>query len=284
MFPSNLGKALECYKAVDPLTLSPETLLTFNELEASLLDSGAATRADWRKEVKRVEWMQSYPQNENNVRHLHGLVESLGYVGIVSLWQGDAATGLATVWFKDDRICVRGPQNKAARIALKHITGWKFHHTVVADEKPYWSVPCEMSAAFFNAICHHYPHNDGLAAAVKAAELRTAERAAERLAKELAEAKAAQEALAKVITLDPVTPAPVVAPVVQAPALPSIQVIEAGAILKVRTPYNKEFIAAIKTIPYNSRQWNKIEKVWEVAVNYRAQLTQILAQCFPTPA
>lgn len=274
LIPSNLEAALAAYKSVDVLALVSDTMPTFMDLEAALIDPNASTREDWRKEVKRVEWILSFGQTYQNVKALKAMVLALGYVGIVSLWNGEAATGLATVWFDGEkgRLCVRGPQNKAARIALKKILGWVFHPVKAADEKPHWSVPAERESQFFTAVATHYPNFEGLNESIKLAKSYNETQAA---------LKASAEKLAKIITLDPVTPPP--EPTVTLWS-PGVSLEEEGSVLKVKTPYHVCFIATLKGLPYAVRKWNPTEKVWEVQATYRSQVEEMLNKFFPQSA
>jgi len=259
LIPSDIAKVLTVYKAVDPLTLVPSTLATFIELEGAFIAADAATREDWRKEVKRIEWLLSHGQTHQNVESLKTIVLALGYVGIVALWSGEAATGLASVFCFGGRLAVSGPQNKAARQAFKKISGWKFHPVSAEISHACWSFPAGAFEAVRLAVSKHYPHNEGLSEAVKAAQIH-----AEAL-------KAA---------LPPPAPVPVAVAPVQTPSAPIISIIEVGETLKVKTPYRISYIAELRHTDktFLPRKWNPDEKVWEFPIAFKAKVEALVAK------
>ena len=80
--------------------------------------------------------------------------------------------------------------------------------------------------------------------------------------------------------------APAAAPAAAAPAAkPSpeayVKDAENGSLL-LKTPYHKDFILTLKTqIPYASRSWDGLDKVWKVAPAYKDAALAILAKFFP---
>ncbi len=233
LIPSNLPAARLFVDAIDLTSVAPETLSTLNEVCAALLADDAAAREDWRVEVKRIEWALSFPANNFLRADLTKLVAALGYVGLAALWNGDAATGKATITCMNGRIVVQGPNKAAARKTFRNIKGSKFHPANALITKACWSFPGTAHETVFNAVITHYPNHDGLSEALEAAK--------------------------KAI------PAPVA--VVAAPvekAAPKCCLTPMGVLLKVATPYNPAFISDLKALPYNDRRWNKTEKVWEV--------------------
>jgi len=265
LIPSDMAKVLAAYQSVDPLTLTPETLDTFMSLEAALRAEDAAGRDDWRKEVKRIEWMLSHGQTYQNIQALKAVVLALGYVGLVALWSGEAATGLATILAVEGRLFVAGPQNKAARIALKNIKGWKFHPASPDFPKACWSVPSGTFREFRLAIITHYPNFDGLLDAIEAAKIHTEEQAALEAAKQAAAALAAIKA-------------PVV-PIVTVHGSP-ISITEVGDTLKVKTPYRVSYIVELRDTPKTvlPRKWNPDEKIWEFPIAFKAKVEALIAK------
>lgn len=276
---SDLPKALEAYKQVDILSIVAETQATYLELEAALTAPDAAQREDWRKEVKRVEWILSHGQTQQNQKALKSLVLALGYVGIVSLWNGEAATGLATIAFVPETglLIVSGPQNKAARIHFKKIHGWNFTQPKTGDDKPFWSFPAKQFAEVKAAVWSHYPNNQGLAEALKAAQS-FAEEQAKKAAEEAAK-KAAEQAKITQMAQQAIAEAPAGKLV---GISDKVTLEEVGDLLKVKTPYHVVFIASLKAqVPYGFRNWNPSEKVWEVSTTYRKAVEGMLTKFFP---
>ena len=263
LIPSNLPEAVNAFKLVDVLNLAPDTVRGFLVLESALTASDAPTREDWREVAKRIEWMLSFAQTYQNTERLKTLVLSLGYVGLVALWNGEAATGKASVLFNavhpgpDQltqiphiggwRLFVSGPKKKAARFALKKIPGSTFHQAT-PFVKAGWSVPACQHEAFRLAVIKHYPNFEGLDLAIKAAK----------------------ESL--------VLPPGVSVTQIQ----PLVLITEVEGQLKVKTPYNPDFVTDLKnTIPVYGRKWDPIERVWVVNVGFKAKVSDVVAKHFP---
>lgn len=272
LIPSNLPSARASFEAVDLTTAAPETVKTLNEVYEAIFSEEALTRADWRLEVKRIEWALSYPANNSLRRDLTDAVRALGYVGLASLWNGDAATGKATVQFLNNRIVVSGPRNKAVRMAFRSIYGRVFHDPKKLIEAAAWSFPATQYEAVFMAVLKHYPNFDGLMETMEAAKAAVA---------------AATPAPVQTAVIDtPVGPVEVpltVVPTVKAAAKCSI--LSAGVLLKVVTPYKASYIAALKTaFPYNDRRWNATERCWEVAQTHKAKVEELTKEYFGSDA
>jgi hypothetical protein len=266
LIPSNVGRAVELLGSLSLATVAPETTDTLSKVVEAVRAPDAAAREDWRVEVKRVEWALSFPANDEIRAMLTSVVAALGYVGLASLWNGEAATGVAVVTCANIeglgmRLIITGPKNSAARAAFKTLNGYRFHSkgSVAVVEKAAWSFPVACHAAFRLAVITHYPNNKGLAEAV--------ELAAASVVVPVARASA------------PVAvPVPVVAPKAKC----SIE--HAGTMLKVHSPYNPAFIGALKaTLSWTDRRWNSTEKVWEVAaVNENVLVGLIVKHYGPT--
>lgn len=255
LYPSNIVAALEAYKGIDPLALPESTLNTFTGLESALIAPDAPAREDWRKPVKQIEWLLSWIANPSTERNkFSDIVDALGYPALTAMWAGEAASGEATCRFATGRIYVKGPKNKGARIALKSVPGVWFH----AQTKE-WSAPVTQVDAFAAKIAKHYPNNTGLAEAV-------------------AEAKqyiVNQEAVAKEFHPEPLP----VQPEPEPEPLYTLTTNDDGA-LEVKTPYKAEYIAELKQLPYKSRMWNPVLKVWIVDAAYKAHVESLLAKHF----
>lgn len=246
LIPADLGTARELVGELDLTAVAPETLPTVVEVVASI--GGETPTDDWRKTVKRMEWALSFAGNESLRVLMTKVVAALGYVGLAALWSGEAATGKATVSLMEGRLVVVGPNNKAARTALKAINGRRFHPAKTLTEKAAWSFPASAAKEVFLAVVTHYPNHEGLTEAVEAAS--------------------------KVVAETPAAPA--AAP--SKPA-PKCSVVSAGVLLKVKTPYNPAFIGDLKAnIKWADRRWNGGEKVWEVTANHEAEVKAMIAK------
>lgn len=264
LIPSDMGKVLEAYQLVDTTELTAETLETFMGLEAAFRADDAATRSDWRKEVKRIEWMLSHKQSRNNIKALKAVVLALGYVGIVALWDGEAATGLATVFCIEGRLTICGPKNLGAIAALKCIPNWQFHKLAHGENfRPSWSFPASAAREFRMVVLTHYPNFEGLLEALEAAE--------------------AYNAAVKASTPAPAPVAPPVAAVGTAAPIISngaISIIEVDGKLKVKTPFRVSYVAALRNVPKSQlpRTWVKAEQVWIFDAKNKDQVVALVKE------
>lgn len=248
--PANPPEALHAILAIDGATLDPVSLPCFQTVVATLAGNIAGT--DWRKTIKQIEWVLSFEANRKvALPKFTEVAKALGYLGLAALWNGEASTGLATVFIDGDRICVSGPRNGAARIALKQAGAMFAYQKTLPDGsvKPAWHAPVEKAEAFAMGIHAHYPMNVGLAEC-------------------LAEAKkivAAKEAAAKAAK----TAASGVTPSANGGAMSKARIEVRGKTLNVVTPYNANFIADLKVeVPYAFRAWEPKEKCWKVDTQY----------------
>jgi hypothetical protein len=274
LIPSDVEAARKALEAVDVVTAAPETVSTLTEVCDAVYADEAMTREDWRIEVKRVEWALSFPANNAMRDALTGMVAALGYVGLAALWNGDAATGEAAVFFANGRLLVQGPKNKAARMAFREIKGFKFHAegTLAPASKAAWSFPADQHGAFFRAIITHYPNFTGLMEAVQAAKAFLA-------------APQPTVAAAPVAVKAKDGGTVVVAPVVAEKPAPKCSMTVAGLFVKVATPYKVEFIGDLKqSFPYSDRRWNKFEKVWEVVATHQTKVVELVKKHYGADA
>ena len=264
LIPSNVTRAVELLTRLSLATAAEGTTDTLSKVMDAIRAPDAAAREDWRVEVKRIEWVLSHADNQPLRATLTSVVSALGYVGLASLWNGEAATGKAfvtcqTIGSLGTRLVIVGPKNSSARAAFKTIPGYRFHAkgTVEGVEKPCWSFAATQFAAFRLVVITHYPNHTGLVEAVEAAQ---------------AAVVAAAQAAAPVVAATPAPVAPVAAPKA---AKCSIEAV--GVLLKIRTPYNPAFIAELKNaLTWSDRRWNSGEKVWEVSANNQNVVTGLV--------
>jgi hypothetical protein len=224
---------------VSEANLPAPTHATFGNVMADLVDFAAK---DWRKTVKRIEWLLSWGMHSETRGMLIDVVRSLGYIGMASLLAGEAATGSSTVTFEAGRLSLVGPRNKYGRYEFKKIHGWKFH-PAVGGAKASWSAPAAAADKFYAVVMTYWPNVSGLEEAVAAAKA-----------------------------------APVTVEEKAAPVAPPTFVTEVNGLLKVKTPYSAAFVGAIKSLPYKARKWNGAEKVWEVSVEFKAKVEAMVAE------
>jgi hypothetical protein len=260
--PADLVSARDMFAKVNTAKLDTTTADTLGNLEAALCDPANEGCLDWRTEVKRIEWVLSFPTTTSNVTFLTAVVRALGYVGVASLLAGDASTGKATVAFETGRLFLRGSKNVAGAAAFKKLADWRFH-PAKGEDKAAWSVPAHLSDGFKTAVLNHWPCATGLSDAVAAAKTWTLGAVAVKTGVD-----AAVQFLAKPV----VAPAPVPAP----KAVPAVEIGYDDGAAWVRTPYNAAFVAGIKTIPYDNRAWDAPAKVWWVKGPFVALLKELV--------
>ncbi len=258
VIPSDVAAACQEYKAIDALSLPAECVKAFCEVEAALVAENAKFTLDFRKPVKQIEWILSFNLSYGTRAHFIGIVRELGYLGLASLWKGEAATGKALIAFKSERLFIQAPRNKSARIALRKLSP-RFH-AATQTEKAEWSVAPERAHEFRLWVWTYYPNHENLDSAIQAATLFVA-------------MKPTVSSEAKTVT-------PSDTAVVTKPSEPLISVVEVGSILRIKTPFKDAFISRIKSLPYSARRWVSLDRVWEVDVKYKAQVDLALKDCF----
>jgi len=226
---------------------------------------------DWRETVKRIEWLLSFSIGNTNRETLIKTVECLGYIGLASLWRGEAATGPSTVVFENGRLWLVGPRNKAGTKALRAIPGRAFH-PASKSEKATWSVPASSAAEFRMAILTHWPNNQGLIEALIAAK-----------EYEVKLAQAQKETMLAATVVEKVAYPTQKKSTVETWFAQSDCLIEITptGIARVKTPYSASFVAEIKSLPYKNRKWVAAEKVWEVIDTPTEWLVALLKKHYP---
>ena len=242
LIPADVALAQYVYgRVVSGTPLCEEVAKTLHAVGSDLK---VTDNKDWRKTCNRIEFALSFTTSSTLRNGLIDIVAALGYVSLASLLSGEAAKSLATITFENGRLFVKGPRNKAGHTSLKAIKGRKFH----ASTKR-WSVPAAAHAEFQTTIWKHWPKNEGLQEALTAAENHAI--------------------VAEAVEVE--------APVAE--KAPTVVLTKEGAFIKIASPYNKAFIAALKTEvkAWKERRWNPSEKVWEVLDTHAELVTTLIA-------
>lgn len=251
LIPADPAAALSAFSQIDASALPETCTNTLGTVGADLLVLDANN--DWRKTVKRCEWLLSWSMPSKAREALKNVIASLGYVGLLNVINGDAAKGKTSITFENGRLYMQGPNNAAGRAALKEIKGRMFHPKT-AEMKARWSVPAAQWAAFQTVISSHWINHSGLVEAVQAAQA--------------------------------YSPAPEAPKPVEKPKA-SVTVTETeNGWLKVKSPYNAEFVSELKgaITHWKSRTWNKVEGVWEVNAAYKATLLAVIEKTYKEKA
>lgn len=199
---------------------------------------------DWRKTVKRVEWLMSWNTVYAVQNALIGIVRSLGYVGLASLLAGEASTGEATVMFQAGRLHLQGSRCKHGARLMKKIQGWKLR-PATSELKATWSVPASAWEKFHLVVITYWPNVSGLDEALELAKS------------------------------SPVTPVPTEA------SAPKYSISDpAEGKVKLSTPYHGGFVQELKSLPRRDRVWIPESKIWEVSVAHLPFLKDLVARYF----
>lgn len=270
--PADLEVARAAFRLTDKEVLPEECWATYRKVCGAL---NGPPRKEWREVVKGIEWILSWigsnpVTGEDVVRQaFYACVEGLGYIGIVSLWRGEAASGKAKVWFDTTRtwtrrdgshvtekgafIFVAGPRNRSAIDALRAIEGRRFHDKAsLGGERAAWSVPATDAGCenVKKAVLRHYPNHEvdgGWDAFLKKAQAEGA--------------KVAKEEAAK-------------------PKEPLCKITEAGDWLLVKSPYHPEFVRDLKALPYADRKWSPTFTAWQVKKEHEARVRGLVARYY----
>jgi hypothetical protein len=198
-----------------------------------------AERADWRVNIKRIEWILSHQNIGFRAKEaLYGVALALGYPASVALWRGDTVVGKTTVRFvAPGRIQIAGPRpNPSVRDAMKAAGMW-----FVPADKSWMASPRTEAAAdkLSSMLRTHFLALDGHDEAF--ATLRAGTPSPARAAA-------------------PVTPAPRHAdPVV------SLHFSNDGGYI-LRSPYNSDFLTDLKAaIAPQRRRWMGGDRAWWIS-------------------
>jgi hypothetical protein len=259
--PADIQAARGAFALLDMSNVDPASSNCLNNVAEALFEGAAAKRTDWRVEVKRLEWVLSFPLNVRYAQvALTQVVRALGYVGLAALWEGKASTGEATVTFANDRLHVVGPRNADFRAAIKRVYGWRFHGAANGMQ-PSWSLPVAQADQFALLVQTYYPNHDAslLAQAVKEAQ------DAHALAQAQVAPPVAQEASHVALKV---------------PNMNKVRIVPNGMEwVNVFSPFNASFVSELKfVLPSKMRRWNPVEKCWEVHASCMASLSDIVAK------
>lgn len=224
-FPRDMDAARSALAfSIDRATIPSEALATFETVLSDISDEKHSL--DYRPEIKRIEWLLSWPTIKENYRaRFCAIVEALGYVALAMIWRNESGVpGAASVRFSEGRFYVKGPKNGAAIGMLRAIDGRQFHR-----ETKEWSVLASALAAFERAVRTCYPQNDGSWEAMRVL---------------------AEDAKPSVVE--------------EKPAAPVVNLEVLKTIVVVRTPYNADFVRELKELPYKMRKWDGDRRAWLV--------------------
>lgn len=259
--PSDVAAAQAAAALVIEADLPEPCRPTFGQVMADLMDFSTN---DWRKTVKRIEWLLSWGMSPTMRKALITVVRALGYIGLGALLSGEAATGLTTITCEGGRLYLAGPRNKAARHAFKKIPGWKFTDAF-NGKKATWSVPVAAYEKFHTLVMTYYPNFENLDESIVKAKEAVANtsvefQAQENISKSAVQAKAEKAAPAIIIS----------APV--------------DGWVKVTAPFNAYYLNDLKKLPHPERKWNSAEYVWEVSVKHIEHVKELIQKHFKVAA
>jgi len=223
---------------------------------------------DWRVAIRKIEQILSF--DDTRMKTLNAFSEVarwLGYLGIAALWNGEAATGNATVTFDafastGPRLFIDGPRCAAARQKLRKL--WCVNCPSPTLGRRMFGVDPKHLDAFTKIVQTHYPMAVGMTQA-----------------RVEVEAFIAAKAASTPIPTPAPTPVTVQEPATAGAPVSSCRIEQKGKNLKVSTPYDASFIAGLKnTVPYTHRGWDAPTKSWMVDAQYLDKVTDLILQCY----
>lgn len=114
--------------------------------------------ADFRDEVRELDYFLSYMMSDTLRDRLIKIVESLGYVGLAGVLSGVASKSSAKVWFENGRVWLAGTSNKTGFFEMKKIPGITTPR-YRGDKTPY-SAPATEADMFFEVVRKFWPIYD----------------------------------------------------------------------------------------------------------------------------
>jgi hypothetical protein len=175
---ANFGLATVRAMSVRDEMLAPEVvsvwkaavkrLLKSAEKVANLTDDMTImqrTGADLREVVRACDLVCSYENPTPIVRStVVDVVRACGYVGLAAVLSGEASTSPSRVWFENGRVYMTGLGNKSGWAAMRQIPGIltpKYR----GDRAPY-SAPAAQAVSFLNNVRRFWPMYEGDIAAI----------------------------------------------------------------------------------------------------------------------
>ena len=222
---------------------------------------------DWRVAIRKIEQILSFDDTRwKTLNAFSEVARWLGYLGIAALWNGEAATGNATVTFDafaspGPRLFIDGPRCAAAHHKLRKLRC--VNCPSPTPGRRMFGVLLNHLDDFTQIVQTHYPMAVGLTQACVEVEI----------------------VLAKMKAAGIPTPAPTPVtmqgpPTVGAP-VSSCRIERKGKNLKVITPYDAGFIAGLKSaVPYTHRGWDAPSKAWMVDAQYLDKVSDLILQCY----
>jgi hypothetical protein len=128
--PSDVPAAREEWlKGYHMLSVPEECKVTVEKVHEAVLNLEGKQGDDWRKTVKRIEWILSWSVSARSRATFERVVECLGYRSLVLMWRGESVKGKAKIRFspKDGRLYIKGPRPpREVRNRMKAIPDWSF--------------------------------------------------------------------------------------------------------------------------------------------------------------
>jgi len=116
------------------------------------------TGADFREEVRDIDWILSYRQSPEMKSHLINVVRYLGYPGLAAVLSGEASKSKAKVWFENGRVFLQGTGCTPGWRKMKKIPGIKTPR--YRGHKAPYSAPAAHAGDFFDVVIEHWPLHD----------------------------------------------------------------------------------------------------------------------------
>lgn len=242
------------HEVVMPWRAALKRLLKAAEKVANLTDDVTIMRrtgADLREVIRACDLVLSYENPSREVRNVMiDVVHACGYVGLAGVLAGQASTSPSRIWFENGRVYMTGLGNKSGWAAMRQIPGIDTPRSR-GDRKPY-SAPAVEAPAFLANVRRFWPMYDGNIDAVAAEAAAWIQNNPV-----VATAAAASSAPVHVFTVSNRSQDFVV------------------SFPWVRGANMMGFMAQLKTIPANQRNYNPATKSWSFTLANLDRVTEI---------
>jgi hypothetical protein len=165
----NIGVAYALIEGVDVSTFPSETHASLNYMKVRILDKLCTANhsndsllkdgVDFRTFVNKIEYVLSYSIHYSQREYLIRVIENLGYIGLASVFRGEASRSKAKIWFENGRLCLLGKHSKEGRYAFRRIRG-TYGPRYRGQELPYRVLAANFDA-FVAVVNKYWPFYEG---------------------------------------------------------------------------------------------------------------------------
>lgn len=223
---------------------SAEAQFAVVDVGAALFEESAVRRKDWRDVVQRIEWVLSFGVSDKSRSHLEAVGEALGYDVLVSMWRQMVVKGKASLSYVPERHALRLVSPRPCREVRNKLR----------SEGRFVASAWEFSAAKHDAV------RELLRYFLVVSGVEEALGEAAKGARAVASEGVSHEEQACEWTIESYC-----------------SYADSGELL-IRTPYNRSFVDAIKTLPRECRRWDSVGYAWVVRADRAEEAVRLVRE------